>query len=413
MSSLNVPEDTLSTLGPPRSPSRASRRASADAGIKETLNAVFREESDGQRTLNQYIIKDVLGKGAYGTVYYGVDTSAEGQNEGVAIKEFSKSKLRRQKLQREGGPFGARGLRGRGRGAGVAPSALSHANMLAKSDNPIDLVRGEIAILKKLDHENVVRLYEVLDDPQQDSLYMVFELCSKGPIMDISLDKPTAPLPEDLARDYFRQMILGIEYLHEHDIAHRDIKPDNMLVAADGTLKIVDFGVSEIFSPASDRLKTSAGSPAFSAPEVCVAHHGDFSARACDIWAMGVTLYCMLFGSLPFNGTSIIDLYESIRSAPTPYPDSASALQRNVLERLLEKNPTQRISMDELRVHPWVTKNGTAPLRSRSENCVPVSDITEEDIKTAVKGIIPLFTVLKAVNKLKKLRQSAEVDSKG
>ncbi|KAJ3244021.1 hypothetical protein HK104_008083 [Borealophlyctis nickersoniae] len=170
--------------------------------------------------------------------------------------------------------------------------------------------------MKKLSHENVVKLYEVLDDPDQDSLYMVFELCEKGAIMDIAMDKTTTPLSEEQARNYFRQMVLGIEYLHEHDIAHRDIKPDNMLVAEDGTLKIVDFGVSEMFTHGSDKLKKSAGSPAFFAPEMCTAHHGDISARAADVWALGVTLYCMVFGKLPFTGASIVDLYESIKNDP-------------------------------------------------------------------------------------------------
>ncbi|KAI8914823.1 kinase-like domain-containing protein [Powellomyces hirtus] len=398
--SLTPPED--SSLQVPTSPGKSRRLSVTEGGIiKETRDAVFREAPDGQRTLNQYVLQHILGRGAYGTVYHGIDTAHPDGPEDVAIKEFSKAKLRRLKLQKEGGAFGARGrFRGRGRGA----AATVRADALSKSDNPIDLVRGEIAILKKLDHPNVVRLYEVLDDPNQDSLYMVFELCEKGAIMDISLDKPTVALPEAEAHRIFRQMILGIEYLHEHEIAHRDIKPDNMLMAADGTLKIVDFGVSEMFSPENDKIKTSAGSPAFSAPEVCVPHHGDHSARACDIWAMGVTLYCMVFGKLPFVGTSIIDLYESIRNDEPPIPKAASPSLKHLLLSLLEKDPAKRITMDQLRTDPWVTSHGTAPLLPpRCENCIPVPDITEEDIAQAVKGVNPLFTVLKAVNKLKKL----------
>ncbi|KAJ3161718.1 hypothetical protein HDU86_006488 [Geranomyces michiganensis] len=409
--SLTPPDENMLSVS--KSPVR-SRRPSSEgdkqkvnagfylaAGIKETLNAVFHEGADGERTLNQYLLQHTLGRGAYGTVYYALDLSNPSDPEPVAVKEFSKAKLRRLKLQKEGGAFGARGrFRGRGRGA----AATVRADALSKSDNPIDLVRSEMAILKKLDHPNVVRLYEVLDDPEQDSLYMVFELCEKGAIMDVSQDRPSAPLDREEARRIFRQMILGIEYLHEHDIAHRDIKPDNMLMSADGTLKIVDFGVSEIFHGDDDKVKTGAGSPAFSAPEVCVPHHGNHSARACDVWAMGVTLYCMVFGKLPFAGTSIIDLYDSICNDAPPIPGNPPELLQKLLLRLLEKDPDKRITMDELRLDPWLTNSGADPiLPPKTENCIMIPDITEADIDVAVKGVNPLFTVLKAVTRLKRM----------
>ncbi|KAJ3157849.1 hypothetical protein HDU89_000228 [Geranomyces variabilis] len=404
MSLTPPPDETM--LAVPKSPVR-SRRPSTEAGIKETLNAVFHEGADGERTLNQYHLQHTLGRGAYGTVYYALDLTNPADPEPVAIKEFSKAKLRRLKLQKEGGAFGARGrFRGRGRGA----AATVRADALSKSDNPIDLVRGEMAILKKLDHPNVVRLYEVLDDPDQDSLYMVFELCEKGSIMDVSQDRPISPLDQQEARRIFRQMILGIEYLHEHDIVHRDIKPDNMLMSADGTLKIVDFGVSEIFQGDDDKVKTAAGSPAFSAPEVCVPHHGNHSARACDIWAMGVTLYCMVFGKLPFAGTSIIDLYDSICNDEPPIPEGTPELLTKLLLQLLEKDPDKRITMDELRLDPWLTNSGADPiLPPKSENCIMIPDITEADIDVAVKRINPLFTVLKAVTRLKRMVHNKHV----
>ncbi|KAJ3040322.1 hypothetical protein HK097_002590 [Rhizophlyctis rosea] len=229
------------------------------------------------------------------------------------------------------------------------------------------------------------------------------------------MDKPSKPLPIEDARQYFRQMILGIEYyvdshsskVHEHDIAHRDIKPDNMLVSADNVLKLVDFGVSEMFTKDSDKLKKSAGSPAFFAPEMCVPHHGDMSARAADIWALGVTLFCMCFGRLPFNGASIIDLYESIKNDVPPIPKDADPQLQDCLLKLLQKNPEARIGMADLREHPWVTKGGKDPMISKEENCTEmVMEITEEELKSAVKGVSGLFTVLKAVNKLKKMGKS-------
>ncbi|KAJ3314871.1 hypothetical protein HDV04_005292 [Boothiomyces sp. JEL0838] len=345
--------------------------------IKETLDATVSEEN-GRRVLNQYTITKQLGSGSFGTVHLAYDADNDRK---VAIKECSKSKLRKQKNQ----ALGVFPGRGRGRGGGVGRRVtVSRPAQVAPPQNPIDLVRGEIAILKKLNHPNIVKLYEVLDDPKQDSLFMVFELCEKGAVMDVSMDKSVKPLDIKVARKYFQQLILGIEYLHEHGIAHRDIKPDNMLISKDGVVKIVDFGVSEMFSKGNDRFKNTAGSPAFYAPETCNLSHGEISAMAADVWAMGVTLYCMAFGKLPFTGNSIIQLYDNIRD------DS------------LDKDPNTRITMDELRIDLWVTDDGKSPLITMEENCsVTLLEITQNDIDAAVKPLANLFTVLKAVSKLK------------
>jgi [calcium/calmodulin-dependent protein kinase] kinase len=115
---------------------------------------------------------------------------------------------------------------------------------LGKMDsNSLDLIKEEIAIMKKLSHNNLVSLYEVLDDPDEDSLYMVLEMCKKGVVMKVGLDERAEPYQEEACRCWFRDMILGIEYLHAQGVVHRDIKPDNCLITKDDVLKIVDFGV--------------------------------------------------------------------------------------------------------------------------------------------------------------------------
>ena len=126
--------------------------------------------------------------------------------------------------------------------------------------------------MKKLNHNNLVNLIEVLDDPQEDSLYMVLEMCKKGVAMHVGLEERAAPYDDETCRCWFRDMILGIEYLHAQGIIHRDIKPDNCLITDDDVLKIVDFGVSEMFEKQSEMATAkSAGSPAFMPPELCVA----------------------------------------------------------------------------------------------------------------------------------------------
>lgn len=116
-------------------------------------------------------------------------------------------------------------------------------------------------------------------------------------------------------------------------------------------MKIVDFGVSEMFDK-EDEMKTakSAGSPAFMPPELCVARHGHVSGRAADIWSMGVTLYCMLFGKIPFEKHGMLELYQSIREDSLEIDTTISEALRDLLEQLLQKDPAKRINMDQLRV---------------------------------------------------------------
>ncbi len=125
----------------------------------------------------------------------------------------------------------------------------------------------------------------MLDDPSKDDLYMVFEYCPDGTVIDIKVNQSTEPLPEDVARLYFVQVLMGIEYLHENEIVHRDIKPDNILLTDDRkTCKIVDFGVSEMFTkPGDDTMQKSAGSPAFMSPELCTAGHQEYHGKSDDI----------------------------------------------------------------------------------------------------------------------------------
>lgn len=139
--------------------------------------------------------------------------------------------------------------------------------------------------------------------------------------------------------------------VHNQGIIHRDIKPDNCLVTCDDVLKVSDFGVSEMFEKQSDMATAkSAGSPAFMPPELCVARHGHVSGRAADIWSMGVTLYCMRYGRIPFEKHGMLELYEAIRNDELPLNDEQNGAFADLMHRVLEKNPDKRITMDELRV---------------------------------------------------------------
>ncbi|KAI8821538.1 kinase-like domain-containing protein [Chytriomyces cf. hyalinus JEL632] len=381
-----------------------------DVNVKETREA----NVTGAMLNGQFVLGKVLGRGSFGTVHEATDIVA---NRTVAIKEMDAKKLRRTKAlasfkpgngtggmpMRGGGVF--RGAVGRRPPPGSTPPITTPPIVQdTPKQDPIDLVRGEIAIMKKLQHPNIVRLYEVLHDPSQEIIYMVYELMEKGVIMDIGLDTTAEPFPEEKARFYFRQIILAIEYLHEHDIAHRAItthQPDNLLVSKDNILKVVDFGVSEIFgTQGNDKSNKSEGSPAFFSPELCMPNHGNISARAVDVWAIGVCVG-------EFVAAKAVFVKHQCRSLCIACPDLSSPTMSpelaDLLSHLLDKNPTTRITVDKIRNHPWLTVNGKEPLLpSKSENCRKmVTEITSEDMAAAVSTFNPVWTVMRAVQKFK------------
>ncbi|XHG00414.1 hypothetical protein AWENTII_003868 [Aspergillus wentii] len=260
--------------------------------------------------------------------------------------------------------------------------------------------------MKKLNHHNLVSLIEVLDDPSEDSLYMVMEMCKKGVVMKVGLEERADPYDDERCRCWFRDLILGIEYLHAQGIVHRDIKPDNCLVTNDDVLKVVDFGVSEMFEKDSNMFTAkSAGSPAFLPPELCVVKHGDVSGKATDIWSMGVTLYCLRYGKLPFEKQSIFELYDSIRNDDLVCEGETDEDFKNMIFRILEKDPEKRITMSELREHPWVTRKGLDPLLSEEENTAQIVDPpTEEEMNSAItRNMNHIIAVMKAVRNFKRL----------
>ncbi|KAI9687580.1 MAG: hypothetical protein M1822_002190 [Bathelium mastoideum] len=395
-----------------QSPLRHHRRAaSSTKRVKETLNAhseYSNSEDDGGaiHRINQYTIKQEIGRGSFGAVHLGIDQFGKE----YAVKEFSKSRLRkraqshllrRPNAPRRSGQWAA--------GLGFNSPLHRHSSSDVRDDttnNPLDLIKEEIAIMKKLNHNNLVALIEVLDDPEEDSLYMVMEMCKKGVVMKVGLEERSDPYDEESCRCWFRDMILGIEYLHAQGILHRDIKPDNCLITEDDVLKVVDFGVSEMFEKHEDMSTAkSAGSPAFMPPELCVAKHGAVSGKAADLWSMGVTLYCLRFGRIPFEKTNIMELYDSIRGDELDFDGEVGGNLKDLIHRILEKDPQKRITMEDLRKHPWVTKSGTDPLLSAEENTADIVEPpTEVEMKNAITGKMGnLMTVMKAVKRFKNL----------
>ncbi|KAH6654319.1 kinase-like domain-containing protein [Truncatella angustata] len=399
------------------SPMRQHKRTpSQHREIKETLNArseYTNDDTEGTKLrINQYVIKEEIGRGSYGAVHLATDQYG---NE-YAIKEFSKSRLRRRAqsnmLKRPGGLRPGRGMR-----SPFSPHSTEMSNQdAAEAKDSLFLIREEIAIMKKLNHPNLVSLIEVLDDPEEDSLWIVLEMCKKGVIMKIGLDDDAEPYTKEQCRYWFRDLILGIEYLHAQGIIHRDIKPDNLLLTEDDCLKIVDFGVSEMFEKSADmRTAKSAGSPAFLPPELCMAKHGDISGKAADIWSMGVSLYCLKYGKLPFHQHNVLEMYESIRTQELTLPPDEDADFVDLLKRMLTKDPEQRICMSGVRNHPWVTRDGEDPLLSESENITELVEPPNElELNHALtRKMSNMMTVMMAINKFKGLINKSRPSTPG
>ena len=175
-----------------------------------------------------------------------------------------------------------------------------------------------MAILKKLDHENVLRLYEIIDDPNSNKLYIVTDYIKNGTLTD-RINKKR--LNTDEVRKYFRGLIAALEYCHEvAGVIHRDIKPENILIDENDKIKLADFGVSFMMENGCDEISTHAGSNLFFSPEVC--RGSKYKGRSSDIWAAGVTLYYMIMGEYPFKSNNYPDLYNQIQNDEPPYPST-------------------------------------------------------------------------------------------
>ncbi|XP_031247316.1 serine/threonine-protein kinase GRIK1 [Pistacia vera] len=283
--------------------------------VKETNKLIRSEDENGTKMINEYVHERKIGAGSYGKVVL-YQSSIDGKH--YAIKAFHKSHL--LKLR-------------------VAPSETAMTDVLR-----------EVLIMKMLDHPNIVNLIEVIDDPNTDQFYMVLEYVeSKG---DCGGSALPGALEEDTARKYLRDVVSGLMYLHAHNVVHGDIKPDNLLVTRTGIVKIGDFSVSQVFEDDNDELRRSPGTPVFTAPECCLGltYHG----KAADTWAVGVTLYYVVLGQYPFLGETLQDTYDKIVNNSLELPDDMNPQLRNLIEGLLCKDPTQRLTLKDVAGHAWV-----------------------------------------------------------
>ncbi|XP_075245780.1 serine/threonine-protein kinase par-1-like isoform X2 [Convolutriloba macropyga] len=201
--------------------------------------------------------------------------------------------------------------------------------------------------MKMLNHPNIVKLFEVIET--DNSLYLVMEYASGGEVFDYLVAH--GRMKEKEARAKFRQIVSAVQYCHSKKIIHRDLKAENLLLDHEMNIKIADFGFSNEFS-AGNKLDTFCGSPPYAAPELFQGKKYD--GPEVDVWSLGVILYTLVSGSLPFDGSNLKELRERVLRGKYRIPFYMSTDCENLLKRFLVLNPVRRSSLESVMQDRWM-----------------------------------------------------------
>ncbi|XP_066919900.1 serine/threonine-protein kinase MARK1-like isoform X12 [Clytia hemisphaerica] len=205
----------------------------------------------------------------------------------------------------------------------------------------------EVRIMKFLDHPNIVKLYEVIETDK--TLYLIMEYASGGEVFDYLVAH--GRMKEKEARAKFRQIVSSVQYCHQKHVIHRDLKAENLLLDADMNIKIADFGFSNEFSP-GNKLDTFCGSPPYAAPELFQGKKYD--GPEVDVWSLGVILYTLVSGSLPFDGQNLKELRERVLRGKYRIPFYMSTDCEALLKKFLVLNPEKRASLETIMTDKWM-----------------------------------------------------------
>lgn len=295
------------------------------------------DKGQQKKTVNQYTIMGKLGQGSYGIVHLALDKKT---NDLVAIKEISK-----QSLQQLG----------------------KFASLHYQSSTRYDEVIKDVKLLKYIKyHRNVINLLEIINDPKSDMLYLITEYAVKGTLMEWNdvlgsyvcewySRTESGGIHEEYARLIMKDVVTGLQYLHDKRIVHRDIKPDNFLMDGGATTKIADFDTGHVFAEGdSPQLTSSVGTFMFMSP-LAIAGEAH-NAYATDVWACGITLWCLLMGTPPFVAEGHLELFDLIESGEYKFPPEAADLSddvKSLLQKLLLKDENERIKTSEILLEDW------------------------------------------------------------
>jgi len=225
----------------------------------------------------------------------------------------------------------------------------------------LEALETEIKILRKLRHPHIVNLKEVVTTDAYT--YIIMELLSGGELFHRIIQKTCFPEPE--AQELFGKILMSMEYLHNLNIVHRDVKPENILYQSEGSndVKLIDFGYAGIWT-ADKPLTGLCGTPDYVAPEVLTWYDDDETGtpygKGSDMWSMGVLLYVILSGCSPFNGEDEDSLLELVKEAKYEFYEKEwehiSKEAKDLISKLLVVDPVKRLTMEETLAHPWLAE---------------------------------------------------------
>lgn len=228
----------------------------------------------------------------------------------------------------------------------VAIKSINKSKLI--SERQKSKIAIETSIMKSLFNSNhIVKMYETFET--QKHICIVMEYICAGDLL--TFIRKRSKLPEQTAKYIFKQIILGLNFIHTHNIVHRDIKLDNILIDLDNNIKICDFGVSKRITIA-DTMNEQCGTPAYMAPEVIKGN--GYQGFACDLWSAGVVLYAMLSGTVPFKGSDLKESHNLIMKGVYKEIEDISREAKHLIRCLLEVDPRKRITTEKALYHPWL-----------------------------------------------------------
>ncbi|KAE9464376.1 hypothetical protein C3L33_03776, partial [Rhododendron williamsianum] len=257
-------------------------------------------------------------------------------------------------------------------------------------------VKREISVMKMVKHPNIVELHEVM--ASKSKIYFAMELVRGGELFS-KIAK--GRLKEDVARHYFQQLISAVDFCHSRGVYHRDLKPENLLLDDDGNLKVTDFGLSAF----NDHLRqdgllhTTCGTPAYVAPDV-IGKKGYDGAKA-DVWSCGVILFVLLAGFLPFQDDNLVAMYRKIYKGDFKCPPWFSSESRRLITKLLDPNPSTRITAAKVMESSWFKKSVPKAVRLKEEERKEASsfeDCLQKEKKTETLNAFHIISLSEGFN---------------
>jgi len=306
-SKKQIKKESLSNKNLDSEETKINKSKKSKSNLLEKIN---KNENEPGYKVGQYLISKTLGKGSFGKVKLGIYIP---NKEKVAIKIVDKKKIKEQ--------------------------------------DDLIRIKREFEMLSKFDHPNIILIVEIFET--QNRYYSVMEYCEGGELFNYIVKKRY--LSEEEASFFFYQLICGLEYLHSLGIVHRDLKPENLLLTENNLLKIIDFGLSNYHDTNLDLLLgTPCGSPCYASPEMVSGARYD--GYKIDIWSCGIILFAMLCGYLPFEGKENDNLFHKILECKVNLPDYLSEEAKDMLLKILVKDPDKRYSIEQIKNHPFYLK---------------------------------------------------------